>query len=242
MSQWRGVEGLCYAAGASGTVSAVDVRARGLVDPLKIAGSLLFIAGGGILMAIITAEALYPARYTTHLNEISDLGATRPPNSVILQPSATIFDLAMVGAGIVIVVAAYLLLMATRNRTCSIPLALLGLGVLGVGLFPGNTAPHPYFALLAFAAGGVAAILAWGVESRPMRYLSAVLGCITLTSLALGEVLLKWGPIAALGGGGIERWIAYPVVLWLVGFGGFLLAEPAPSRRATADGGLEESR
>ncbi|MBO0683380.1 MAG: DUF998 domain-containing protein [Candidatus Dormibacteraeota bacterium] len=189
----------------------------------------MFVAGGGILMAVITAEALYPARYTTHLNEISDLGATRPPNSVILQPSATIFDLAMVGAGILVVVAAVLLFLATRNRTCSIPLALLGFGVLGVGLFPGNTFPHPYFALLAFTAGGAAAILAWGLVSRPMRYLSALLGAVTLVSLVLAEVPLDWGPVASLGAGGIERWIAYPVVLWLAGFGGFLLADRTPN-------------
>ena len=25
-----------------------------------------------------------------------------------------------------------------------------------------------------------------------------------------------------LGDGGIERWVAYPVVLWLVAFGGYL--------------------
>ena len=43
-------------------------------------------------MGIITAEALYPGTFSTGANEISDLGGTRPPNSVILQPSATIFN------------------------------------------------------------------------------------------------------------------------------------------------------
>ena len=52
------------------------------------AGLLLAIAGSVILMGIITAESQYPFPYTTHDNEISDLGATRPPNSVTHQPSA----------------------------------------------------------------------------------------------------------------------------------------------------------
>lgn len=64
----------------------------------------------------------------------------------------------------------------------------------------------------------------------PFRYLSAALGVITLVSLLLGEFLVNGGgnlgPVASLGGGGIERWIAYPVVLWLVGFGGYLLGGP----------------
>jgi hypothetical protein len=28
--------------------------------------------------------------------------------------------------------------------------------------------------------------------------------------------LENWGPQAAIGIGGVERWIAYPVLLWLV--------------------------
>ena len=67
------------------------------------AGALLAVGGSAILMGIITAEALYPAPYSTFDNEISDLGATRPPNSVILQPSASIFNLTMIVTGLLIV-------------------------------------------------------------------------------------------------------------------------------------------
>ena len=58
----------------------------------QVAGCLLFLAGCAILMGIITAEALYPDVYTTFENEISDLGATRPPDSIILQASAAVFE------------------------------------------------------------------------------------------------------------------------------------------------------
>jgi len=41
----------------------------------------------------------------------------------------------------------------------------------------------------------------------------------------LANFFLTWGPVAELGKGGIERWIAYPAVLWLAVFGGYLMAD-----------------
>ena len=38
--------------------------------------------------------------------------------------------------------------------------------------------------------------------------------------MVLGFFLLDWGPVAELGDGGIERWIAYPAVLWLAATAG----------------------
>ena len=74
---------------------AVPGRVRAWAADLRLGGGLLFLGGATILMGIITAEALYPGTFSTGANEISDLGGTRPPNSVILQPSATIFDVSM---------------------------------------------------------------------------------------------------------------------------------------------------
>ena len=68
----------------------------------KIAGVLLSIAGAAILLGFITAEALYPGIYTTHTNTVSHLGASEPPNSVVLQPSAAIFDITMLVTGAMI--------------------------------------------------------------------------------------------------------------------------------------------
>jgi hypothetical membrane protein len=65
------------------------------MNKLKLSGLLLFLAGSIALMGIITAEAFYPSSYTTFHSEISDLGATKPPNSLIYQPSASIFNITM---------------------------------------------------------------------------------------------------------------------------------------------------
>jgi hypothetical protein len=71
----------------------------------KLAGVLLSLAGAAILLGFITAEALYPGVYTTHTNTVSHLGASEPPNSVVLLPSAAIFDLTMLVTGAMILAA-----------------------------------------------------------------------------------------------------------------------------------------
>ena len=92
----------------------------GVRNPLPLAGVLLSGAAAVILMGIITAEALYPGTYSTNGNEISDLGATRPPNSLILQPSAAIFDGTMLASGALILLAAFLVSRGMRRRAAPI--------------------------------------------------------------------------------------------------------------------------
>jgi hypothetical protein len=101
-------------------------------------------------------------------------------------------------------------------------------GILGVGIFPGtHMTEHQLFATLAFAAGSFAAMLSWKVLRGPLRYLSVVLGAVALVSLVIGIFLLDWAPAARLGEGGVQRWIAYPVLLWMVAFGAWLTSRPA---------------
>ena len=50
-------------------------------------------------------------------------------------------------------------------------------------------------------------------------------------------LFLEWAPVAALGEGGIERWIIHPIVLWLVAFGSYLLAAHDDLRPAVVGGG-----
>jgi hypothetical membrane protein len=193
------------------------------VTELRLAGALLFLAGSIILLGIISAEALYPTTYTTAGNEISDLGGTEPPAGLVYQPSATIFDGAMIAVGALIIVGSLLVHRSFGRRATTIPLLVLGIGALGVGLFPGNTGtPHALFAMATFIAGGVAAITAAIITRGPLRYLSMLLGAIALLVLATYVVMGDAAPLAGLGIGGVERWIVYPIMLWVTGFGGYL--------------------
>jgi hypothetical membrane protein len=120
--------------------------------------------------------------------------------------------------------------------------------VLGVGIFPGNIHPwHPILAYTAFLAGGLAVLLSYKVTPQPLRAIFAILGALSLVFTVVGVFLPEWGPFGQLELGGVERWMVYPVVLWLVGFGGFLSASrpqepPSVSLPATAAEALNGHR
>lgn len=179
-------------------------------------------------MGIITSEAMYPSGtgYTTFSSEISDLGATRPPNSIIYQPSATIFNMAMLLAGLLTLTATFFQHKYFKELLFSIPLGLFGWGLVGIGIFPGDKAPyHGMFAMLIFSIGGLAAILAFKIVSSPFKYVGILFGSISLATWA--AVLFIPNIIFSLiGMGGTERWLVYPLVLWLTGLGGYLMNTP----------------
>jgi hypothetical membrane protein len=188
---------------------------------VKLAGMLVLLSGVVIMMGIITAESQYPTDigYSTVNNEISDLGATRPPDSIITQPSATIFNVTMLAAGGMLATSAVALMAVYRRRVLPYALLLLGVGIFAVGVFPGNNATiHPNVAMLTFVSGGVTGIAAFRVIASPLRFVSLLMGATTLVFLFGAGAF-----IPLMGDGGTERWVAYPVVLWMVAFGGYLL-------------------
>ncbi|MCG7845284.1 MAG: DUF998 domain-containing protein [Methanomassiliicoccales archaeon] len=71
-----------------------------------MASALFLLASVIAFMGIITGEALYPD-YNTADDQISDLGGSEPPNSIILQPSAAIFNTTMIIVGLSFIVGAY---------------------------------------------------------------------------------------------------------------------------------------
>lgn len=189
----------------------------------RLGGALLTLCGVMILMGIITAETQYPTgqHYSTVGNEISDLGATLPPHPVITQPTAHIFDWTMVVSGACLIIAGLSLHSLHRSRMLTVAIELMGLGVLGVGVFS-NThhVIHESFSLTAFLFGALAVVRSSSVTKPPFRVLAVLLGVTSLVFLFSRHAFY-----GALGRGGVERWIAYPIVLWMVGYGGYVQAE-----------------
>jgi hypothetical membrane protein len=200
-------------------------RATPRVTSRTGAGLLLLGAGAVVLLAIITAEALYPAAYDSTVNTVSDLAAMRP-DDVVRQPSAAIFNGAMLVAGAAIATATLLLARGGVRVSTVLPLAGLGIGMLLVGVFPGNTvmAVHQLVALLAFVSGGLAAILTARLLPRPLRPVQTLLGAAALAFLLGYQLLGGLTVFEELGEGGTERWIVYPVALSLVVLGSALAA------------------
>lgn len=194
-----------------------------------IAGVLLALTGIGTIMAIITNEALYPVdrHYNTFTNSISDLSGTLPPNSYMVQPNRGIFIATMAVSGAMVLVSACLLWSVLARRRVVVGLALLGIGLVGIAVFPGNVENwHPIFALLCFLGGAITAVMSRKVLGQPLGSFALGLGVIALIATVFGlEMFEGWGPQAAIGIGGTERWIAYPVLLWLTVFGTALMHE-----------------
>jgi hypothetical membrane protein len=138
---------------------------------------------------------------------------------VIQQPAAKIFNSVMIAAGLMIMLAGYLVQRVFKKYYCTIPIGLLGLGFLGVGIFPGYVVPwHLIFALIIFFSGGISAIVSFRLVKSPLRYIFIVLGLITLVLLFTNKFASRH-----LGVGGSERWIFYPIVFWITGMGTYLL-------------------
>lgn len=187
----------------------------------------MFVDGAIALLGIVTAETLYP-EYSTR-QDISDLGSTLPPDPVIHEPSATIFNSTMLATGALLLLATYFVHRAYGRRVLTVPLAVFGIGVLGVGLFPGNVMPwHGLFAMVTFVSGGITAVLSARVVRGPFAYLCLLFGGVSLASLAGAVVLQAANPMLVLGSGGVERWVVYPLLLWITGFGGYLLGDANP--------------
>lgn len=186
----------------------------------RTAGALFFLAGSLIIMGILTAEIFYPG-YSITANMISNLGSTPPPDSVIREPSARIFDFAILSAGILILLGNYFY---KPKKIFAFALTIMGVGVMGVGIFPAyHVYAHPISALLAFAGGGIAAVLSARETKGPFRLIAALFGIISLLFLFTGILFTNF-IVPILGAGGTERWAAYPAVLWLIGLGGYLMS------------------
>jgi hypothetical membrane protein len=67
----------------------------------------------------------------------------------------------------------------------------------------------------------LAAISSYRLIQTPLKYFSAILSLFGLLAL----FFMAFGMTLSLGVGGIERMIAYPILLWGIGFGGHLASQ-----------------
>lgn len=191
-----------------------DIRAS-----LTRSGLLLFLAGFFIFMGIITGEIFYTAEFSIRDNNLSELASSVHPETTFQQLSARIFDFSMAIAGVMVLVATWYVHKIFRRYLMTIPMTLLGIGIVGVGIFSGQL--HPYYGILeltVFISGGIAAIVSFKIVNAPLRYVFAAFGLIALILLSFQKYF-----IPTLGAGGAERWLFYPVVFWITGMGTYLL-------------------
>src|SRR5947208_16174799 len=194
------------------------------LDDRQWAGLLLFIGVGQFaVIGLTVSEAVYseasPSGYSISQNYISDLG---------VGPAALIFNPSIILVGVLVLATAWFLWRAVGDRILSIVVALAGAGAIAVGVFTeAFGVVHELVSLWTFIFIGLSAILAARIVRPPFRYLSLVLGVLSLVALALFIVNAALG----LGPGGVERLVVWPILVWATAFGGTL---SGPSSRAPA--------
>jgi hypothetical membrane protein len=188
----------------------------------KIAGIILFVGAFGFILAMQVSEFIDGASYNVANNYISDLGTYCPASGACMElPSHNLFDTSVFLVGLAIVLGSYFLYRAFKNKIFSGLLILSGIGAMGVGIFPENYAvEHELFSLIVFLFGGLAAIAAIKIERKPLNYFSPIIGAFSIIML----VLFVAGDDLGLGVGGLERMVAYPILLWGVALGGHMIA------------------
>lgn len=211
-------------------VTAVPAQRARTADS-RIPGILLFLLAGQFMTAIMLAASMAPG-YDLNSTAISDLG--------VIPETALLFNASLVAVGL-LNIAGGLAFHREHGRGWILALYLVaGLGALGAGLVPLNTSDfHGLFALFAFLFFNVQAIASGTLVLGPMRAVSVILG---VTGLAFVVVMVigdagNPGVFGPIGHGGAERMIVYPPMLWMLAFGGYLMAW----RRTPGPGGSQQT-
>ena len=194
------------------------------------AGAAIFVGAVQFGIFLIVAEVYYSAYgtggYSVSANAVSDLGANCPATGACyIPPSSMIFDISVGVLGLLILVGSYYLQKSFHWKPATVLSALAGVGALGVGVFPETAGiAHGISTLIVFLFAGLSAIVNARFQRPPMFFFSIILGFMTLMALFmyLGDFNLGLGP------GGMERLIVYPALLWVIGFGGHLMAMEDP--------------
>ncbi len=188
----------------------------------KTSGLLFFFGGTLVLVGILLAEIFYPG-YSITGNMISDLASSRPPHSIIRQPSAEIFNTAMILAGVCVISGGFILRKQKGMSWLGLITMMMGVGTLGVGIFPAfHSIMHPVSAGVAFFVGAFAAVFSSRFMKSPLSYVSVGLGSVSLGFLIVG-ILSPSIIVPIFGVGGTERLVAYPTIIWLIAYGGYLM-------------------
>jgi hypothetical membrane protein len=193
----------------------------------RLAGSL-FVVGGMLFLLLTTAsEAIYPS-FSMDDNAISDLAA-------IGTRTTAVEGTAILGLSVCWLLGTYCLFRRTQSRGLMILNLLPGVGFLVAGLSPENVNLTIHSAgTVAFPLGAIAAIVSYRTIRSSFRYISVILGAVSLLSTFI--IFFGWRVVCGtcgyqqgmndllLGLGGWESMIIYPLLIWLVGFGSYLLA------------------
>jgi hypothetical membrane protein len=207
------------------TISLTVTRARTVAGAaLPTAGLLLFALSAGFMTMIMAAASMAPG-YDIAGGAISDLG--------VIPETALLFNVGLIAAGALNLAAGFLLYRSHGRAWLLAIFALAGIGAVGTGLFPLDTGGlHGISALVAFLFFNIEALAGSVLVRGFMRWVSLVAGITGLVFVVLMVIGDAGNPavFGPIGHGGAERMIVYPAMLWMMAFGGYLMAAPVERR------------
>ncbi len=195
--------------------------------------TLVFFVGQALAQAATTSP------YSLATNEISDLGVTTcgplrvlTYHATVCSPLHGVMNGAFIATGLLSllgVIGTYPAWPRRRLATCGLAvLALAGVGEMLAGLAPENVNPglHVLGALLGLVGANIGLLLLGAAVWHARRWVSLV----TVLCGLVGLFGLVIAPSAGMATGTAERLTGYPVVVWMVVVGGFLLWSAARSQ------------
>ena len=192
-------------------------------DNKRIAGLLFVVGVVQFVLAVVISEAIYPG-YSVGQQAMSDLG-----DWSLAGNSAAIYDVSIILLGMFVIVGAYFIQRIFKNRLFTSLGVMTGVGCVGVGVVAENISLpiHDVFALVTFVFAAASAIMSYKFEKSPLFYVSVILGVVTLlaTVLLISGYRVNSGFYLGIGLGGMQRFIIYPTLLWLLGFGAYLIGD-----------------
>lgn len=172
------------------------------------------------ILQAVAASSWQSPLYSWRLNAISDLGATSCgmfDDRLVCSPLHSVMNTSLILLGIGMVVGSVLLYVTLRrSRVAFLLMALAGVGVALVGVFPEDSIfwAHIVGQDLAFVFGNIALII-FGLTLRFPRWFkwySIASGLVALVALMLFLSHQRF----FLELGGMERVVAYPLIVWLI--------------------------
>ena len=184
----------------------------------RLPGIALFILAAQFMTVIMLAASIAPG-YDLNSGAISDLG--------VIHGTALLFNASLIAVGLLNIIGGYLFFRIHRRPWILATYLLGGMGAIGAGIIPLNTSDfHSLFALLAFLFFNLEAVATATVLPGPMKAVSVLAGALGIVFVGVMIIGDGGNPaiFGAIGHGGSERMIVYPVMLWMLALGGYLMA------------------
>jgi hypothetical membrane protein len=196
-------------------------------DDKKVAGSLLFVGVVQYVLAVVICEAIYSG-YSVRQQLVSELG-----DWSLAGNNAAVYDVSVIFWGISLIMGAYYIQRALKDRLFTSLLVISGVCAVFAGIVALNISYilHGIFGLVVFVFGAASAIWSYKFVKAPLSCAPVVLGVVSLLATALLILGQRSSDFyLGLGAGGMERFIIYPLILWLLGFGAYLIGDSSDKK------------